>query len=115
MSINLSEIEAARATIIELAKKMLAGELSYMEGSISILALLEAARLERSGEFLTFVAINSETDRFPMENMRQFWNQKALLDLQPEIEETERWAKTVGEATCHALIQNLKLNPFGDI
>ena len=115
MSINLNEIEAARATIIDLAKQMLTGDLSYMEGSSSILALLETARLERLGEFLPFVAIDSEADRFPVARARQFWNPKALLDLQPEIEKTERWAKTVGEPACHAVIKNLKPNPFGGI
>ncbi|MBG0810824.1 hypothetical protein IY145_15745 [Methylosinus sp. H3A] len=115
MSINLNEIEAARAAIIDLAKKMLAGELSYMAGSSSIVGLLKAARLERSDEFLPFVAIDSETDRFPAERARQFWHPNALLDLQPEIEETERWAKTAGEAACRTVIKSLKLNPFSDI
>ena len=88
MSIDVHEITRARAATTGTAERMLAGDLSYIEGSRSILAILPRARVGNIDEFMAFVGINSETDRFPAEEFRKLWQPEALMkmqDLEPFI------------------------------
>jgi hypothetical protein len=55
-------------------------------------------------DFLVFVAIGSETDALPLGAVREHWDQRALARLEPEIDEAEHWASTVGADACRSLI-----------
>jgi len=112
MSINLSEIEAARLLIATTARKMLAGELSYIEGSRTIVASLPAAQVDNTDEFMAFIGIDSETDRFPMGTARDQWQSHALASMQQELDKAEGWAKSYGEPACIKVIERLEKRPF---
>lgn len=104
MSIDLAEIEQARSAIARLAAQMLAGELSYIEGSRALLAQLSAARADTMAEFRPFMGIDSETDRFPIGKVRELWQSSALLAMQPEMDAAEAWAKSVGAPACEKVL-----------
>lgn len=116
MSINEGDIADARASIVEAAKQMLAGSLSYIEGSRRILRLRSAARvgddLEQAFDRIT--AIESETDQFPFGAVRETWNLEALAEMDPEYIPAETWAKSVGESTCAEIVDRMMLitRPF---
>jgi hypothetical protein len=104
LSIDIRDIESARTGIVNSAKKMLAGTLSYIEGSRNIFALVQRARLSEKDLFLPFVGRISETDRFPPSEVRLLWHADALERMQPELDHAEAWARTIGKPACHAVI-----------
>jgi hypothetical protein len=115
MSINDVEIGEARATMVALATRMLDGELSYIEGTRAILAKLPEARVGNMDEFMAFIGIDSETDRFPFGAVRELWRQEALEQMQTDLDRAEAWAKSYGEPACRAMIARFEREPNGDI
>ncbi|WP_456798413.1 hypothetical protein [Bradyrhizobium sp. USDA 4473] len=112
---NLNEIEVARRKIGELARQILDGELSYVEGARSIWRLGRKANLsEMDADLVKFLAIDSETDALPIGAERTFWNRDALERLQPEIEHAEAWAKKAGQTACENLVRRFGESPIPD-
>ena len=108
MSWNESEILAARRVIGDAARDMLAGTLSYIEGSRKIAAARFAARLEDDADLLLFVGIASETEALPIGAERVHWQAAALEALEPRIRESEAWALGIGERHCRDLVERLR-------
>jgi hypothetical protein len=99
--------ERARQAILEAAKRMLGGDLSYVEGAREICANRFTAGLEDDPDILPFATIDSETDRFPLGVVRSLWNQDALKKLQPEMDGIEGWARSGAADHCRALVRRL--------
>jgi hypothetical protein len=108
MSWNESEILAARRIIVDAATAMLAGELSYIEGSRKIAAARFVARLDVDADVLPFVGIFSETEALPFGELRVHWQAAALDALQPRIEEAEAWARGFGEPHCRNIVRRFR-------
>lgn len=108
MTIDCHQIKAARTSIARIARKMIAGECSYIEGSRLICGLLDAARLDR-GEppFVTFVAIISETDAIPLGRVLDLWSENARKAHEKDWRAGEEWARSFGEAACRAAVSVL--------
>jgi hypothetical protein len=104
MSWNESEIMNARRAMVHAAQDMLAGRLSYIEGSRKIVTA-KAARLDEwDADLLPFVGIDSETGALPFGEMRAYWQPAALEALQAEIDRMEAWARHFGEPNCRNLV-----------
>ncbi|WP_445680118.1 hypothetical protein [Radicibacter daui] len=102
------EAKRARQQIVELARKMIAGELSFIEGSREIVALRGAARFpDDDPDILTFRAIDSETEVLPFGNVRDLWHKAALERFQPEIDRAEEWAGQDATEACRNLTQRI--------
>lgn len=113
MSINFAEIEQARARIVDTAQEMLAGRISYIEGTRAICGMLNAARLDQLQDpFVNFTAIDSETDAVPVGDVRERWHPDARLKLAAEWDSAEVYARSIGEPSCKAAIAWLDANPF---
>jgi len=98
-------VHSIRQQIVETAKAMLAGELSYLLGSRRLAALrYEAAVKDNDPDFMIFVAIDSDTDDLPQGSVREYWDKHALEKLQSEIEAAEVWAKEHAETECTKLV-----------
>lgn len=108
MSWNESEILVARRIIVDAATAMLAGKLSYVEGSRKIAAARFAARLEGDADVLPFVGIDSETDALPFGEIRAHWQAAVLDALKARMEEAEAWARGFGEPYCRALVERFR-------
>jgi hypothetical protein len=94
-----------RRQVVSTAQAMLDGELSFLIGSRRLAALRhETDTAAGDADFLIFLAIDSETDALPLGAVREHWDRAALARLEPEIEEAERWASTVGADACRSLI-----------
>jgi hypothetical protein len=106
MSWNESKILTARLTIYEAARNMLAGKLSYIEGARRIVVVIAVSKLDKwDADLVPFVAIDSETEALPLGKMRAHWQAAALEALEPEIAESEAWARQVGEPHCRNLVR----------
>jgi hypothetical protein len=108
MSWNECEILAARRIIVDAATAMLAGKLSYIEGSRKVAVARFAARLDGDADVLPFVGICSETEALPFGELREHWQAAALDALKPRIEESEAWAQGFGERHCHNLLKRFR-------
>lgn len=96
---------SVRLRVVETAQAMLDGQLSFLIGSRRLAALRhETGGCTDDADFLVFVAIDSETDEFPLGSVREHWAADALARLEPEIHKAEAWAFMVGENACRALI-----------
>ncbi len=113
MTINVPEIEQARARIVDTAQEMLAGRISYIEGTRAICGMLNAAGLDHLQDpFVGFTAIDCETDGVPIGDVRERWHPEARLKLAADWESAEIYAKSIGERTCRAAIAWLDANPL---
>jgi hypothetical protein len=101
--------EWSRRQLVEVAKSILAGNLSFIQGARKISRLSFAAGLRDDPDILPFVAIDSETDTLPIDDdVRRLWAASALEKLQPEIEKAEIWAREVGSDHCQNLIRRFE-------
>ncbi|WP_231739068.1 DUF2489 domain-containing protein [Herbaspirillum rubrisubalbicans] len=109
-STNENYAKAIRHKIASTAKSMLEGELSFLSGA-RILASLrhEFPSGADDRDFLVFVAVDSETDHFPLGEPCQHWDKQSLEQLQPEIELAEERARVFSSPACASL-----LNRFGE-
>jgi hypothetical protein len=102
---NIEEIERARMKIGQLARDMLEGKVSFVEGARRVWRLGSDARLPESDpDLTTFRGIESETDSLPIGKVRDLWATDALERLRPEIERAEDWAKQFGRTACQNLV-----------
>ncbi|MGY2735707.1 hypothetical protein [Sphingomonas sp. UYP23] len=112
MSINAPYIEQMRAKIIDTARRMLAGQLPYIEGVRAICEMLSDARLSNLEEpFVGFTAVDSETDAVPIGDVRERWHPEAKIKLAAEWERAELYAKSICEPACRAAIEWLEAHP----
>jgi hypothetical protein len=103
---NEEYVASVRRRVVETARDMLSGEISFLEGARTLSALRhEAAVRNDDSDFMTFVGIDSETHDFPIGAVREHWNPEALKKLQPEIDKTEAWAREIGAESCESLIR----------
>lgn len=106
-----SKAEEARLEIAATARRMLDGNLSFIEGARQIVALRDAAGLHYfDPDIVRFVAIDSETDTLPFGDVRKLWAPAALEKLQPKMDRSEQWARKTGAPHCQNLIQRLTGN-----
>lgn len=106
------EIRAARAKVVDLARRVISGDLSIL------LAARELSRLrfsvggdEWDPDFIQFVAIDSETDHLPIGPVRRHWAPDALVEEDQEIARAEAWAREGGLLACKRLIDRFGESP----
>ena len=98
-----------RKMITELAARMLAGSLSFIEGAQKINKMRFDAELENDPDILPFVGIDCENDALPLNpEIRKLWNAGALAKLQPEIDRAEEWARQFGTRHRQSLISRFQ-------
>jgi hypothetical protein len=91
--------------MVEIARAMLAGALSFLEGARSIVALYRDAGLAHlDKDIVPFVVVDSETDALPLGAQRLNWQPEALAKLQPEIDRWEAFARRDLLEACKTLI-----------
>ncbi|WP_288380798.1 hypothetical protein [uncultured Massilia sp.] len=79
-------VQSVRRQVVSTAQAMLDGQLSFLIGSRRLAALRhEIDAAADDSDLLVFVSIDSETDAFPLGEVREHWDQDALARLEPEI------------------------------
>jgi hypothetical protein len=108
-----AEVAAARQLVVETARAMLDGRLSFIEGARRINGQkwhVDLPDPELDPDMVCFLLIDSETDILPLGDVRQLWQPAALEKLQPKIEQSEQWARETGRAACQSLIKRFSGN-----
>jgi hypothetical protein len=107
-SVEFESVRKKIAEIAEIARDILDGKRSFIEGSRLIWRLGPEARLgDRDPDLTIFVGIDSETDALPVGEERKYWARDALERLQPEIERAEAWAEQYGRTACQNILRRV--------
>lgn len=101
---------SARAKLVTLAEKMLAGELSFFEGAAQIIEIRKLIEdvPDHDPDFDVFTLICSETDHLPLQSQRGAWSAEALARLESEFSLTESWARSFAPAACRNLVARFR-------
>jgi hypothetical protein len=93
------------AKALRVARTVLAGELSVLESARQLAQLLARGGLEHSDpDFVTFYAIESETEELPIGAVRRLWAEEALADKDKEIARAEALYRDIALQSCRNLI-----------
>ena len=99
---NNTEHLRAGIKLAETLELMLHGKLSFIEGSRTVIRLVETAGFDSLSEpFVTFNLIDSETDAVPIGKVRDLWDEDAVVRHALDWERSEAYAKLYGEPACH--------------
>lgn len=100
----------SRKRLIKVLEKIIADEINLIEGARIIVSLRVRVNLDDSNLFHFFIAIDSETDHFPLGKVRQNWNKEALSKMDAEMD--QYILKTINEAkkVCLELLGELYKN-----
>lgn len=97
--------ESAQSRIVEAAQKILAGEMDIVEGCRLLLYLQQLLNDPNDELFMTFIVIASETEHFPVGELRSRWHKDSLARVDAEVGAyITRVRKSVMEA-CTALVK----------
>lgn len=96
----------SRRRVVELARDVLAGRLSYLEGAVQIYPLCQrlGGVADSDPDVTAFCLIYSETDHLPLKGQRHLWSQAALDRLASEIAGVEAWAEGLAAQACRNII-----------
>lgn len=94
-----------RSRLVALLRAMLEGKLSFIEGAVQVDALWRPLDDVWDDDFAVFDEIESETYALPRSAQRHLWDPATLAELQPEIEQAERWADEYARAACERLLR----------
>jgi hypothetical protein len=95
---------------IEVARRVLTGELGVIEGSRALSAMRWEFGHDVTDHFSPFVAIASETDDLPVGAVRSLWDLAALVRKDLEIERSEQFYRPQALEACRVLIERLTTN-----
>jgi hypothetical protein len=94
-----------REEIVEAARAMLSGTLSFVEGSRTVARRYNDAGIPHlDPDIVGFVMVESDTDALPLGDVRRHWQVEALDKLQPEIDQAEARARRELTGACKRLI-----------
>ena len=91
----------------DLAQRLLDGTIPLVEACRKIQRPLEQLGLSDDEDFLIFVGIDSEADRYPFGPERCHWNKDVLAKLEPEMREFEQFYRDSAEEACRAVLLRL--------
>ncbi len=104
-----------RGKIVAICGAVLNEEIGVIAGSRMLNSLefellhYEVGWFQRDDDFLTFVAIDSETDNLPVDSERQNWSVGALERKDKEIAKAEAFYKDDVFAACRKLIERFDM------
>ena len=102
--LDLEMVERARRSVRDAVARILAGELTYLEGARLICAQRQYCSVAQDDpDFDAFMAVFSESDHLPVGEERQNWAAGALLRFEPEIAAAERRAATLARTAAQNL------------
>jgi hypothetical protein len=105
----MNDVERARSKIAEALESALGGKVSFIDAARTVAPLVESAGFDRLAEpFVTFVAIDSETDDLPVARVRELWQPDSVAKQLPDWDRAEAWAKQIGETACRDALALLR-------
>jgi hypothetical protein len=101
---SLAKRDAARRTALEIARGMLHGNISLIEGCRSLVRLRFDAEITASEALKVFVGVESETDHYPVGNVRSVYAPELLARLDADVSEHLSQVRPVLIKACREII-----------
>ena len=110
---NEEELAFIRGKIVIICEAILREEIGIIAGSRILkdlgFKLYDGFDYQKEEDFLTFVAIDTETDHLPVDRERHNWSVEALERKNKEITESEAFYKDDAFAACRKLIERFDM------
>lgn len=100
----------ARGKVVLICEAMLGEEIGIIAGSRRLKSLGHELLDDHDEDFLTFIAIDSQTDHLPVDQERQNWSKEALVVKDKEIAEAEAFHRDAAVAACKRLIERFDIH-----
>lgn len=101
--------EHARAQVVAVAEGMIGGRIGIIEGARTLVALGRALTDDSlDDDFITFVAIDSETDSLPMGEVRKLWAVDSRVAKDAQIDEVEILYRERAFDSCRKLLARFR-------
>ncbi len=98
-----------RERVVAIAEAILAGRVGIIEGSRALGSLRHDVTDEPfDPDFITFVAIGSDTDHLPVGVVREKWADSALAKKDKEIKKAEDFYRESALNGCRVLIERFE-------
>ena len=98
-----------RGRIVAICESILAEEIGVIAGSRRLSQLGLQLYDDHDEDFITFDAVDSETDHLPVNSERANWSTEALARKDEEIAQAEALYKTNVFSACRKLIERFRL------
>ena len=98
-----------RGKIVAICEAVMAEEIGVIAASRHLSALGLELLGVRHEDFLTFDAIDTETDHLPVDKERKNWSTEALKRKDEEISEAEDLYKNNAIAACKKLVERFRV------
>jgi hypothetical protein len=89
------------------AKAFLAGETGVIETARALSGLRNDVRPELRDSVRVFTLVDSETDAYPLGEVRKLWNSEALATLDPSTEAAAEFYRADIRAACETIVSVL--------
>ncbi|HKU73660.1 MAG TPA: DUF2489 domain-containing protein [Pyrinomonadaceae bacterium] len=99
-----------RGKIVAICEAVVAEEIGIIAASRRLSALGLELFHGRHEDFITFDAVDSETDHFPVDTERKNWSAEALRQKDEEIAEAEALYRTNVIASCRKLLERFAID-----
>jgi len=94
--------------IVSVAKKILEGALGVIEGARILKSFRVHSAFENDEDILVAVAIDSDSDSFPIGEMRKNWSPDALCIKDKEMELIQNYYRDYLFSACDRLLKRLQ-------
>lgn len=102
-----SATQLVKQRVVRLARQMLEGKISFVEGSMKMLELRTGLPnvLPHDKDFEIFMIIYSETDNLPRGAQKEILSKAALINYDKDLIQAQEWARPFAEPACCRLIE----------
>jgi hypothetical protein len=98
--------ESDKLAVLRIACEILDGSTPLLLGCRRICAPIHSLGIDREEPFVTFIAVQSETDHLPLNpDIRKLWNAQALVEQDKEITRATEWAKEMVITACQEVVR----------
>ena len=104
-----NKTQSERAQVVEIAKRMLSGEIDLIAGSRKLSDLRHAIGESENPAFFPIVGFESETDDYPVGEQRQQYDQNELKRLDKEMQDYIEQVKPAVLAACRRILERLEI------
>ena len=92
------------------AESVINGDMAIGYGSVKIEEMLFELEIRENKDYRIFIALNSETDSYPVEDARQYWNIQSINEKDRSLKEIEEQYKSEIVEACEKIVSKYKKN-----
>lgn len=101
---QIGGVKETRGQMVRIARGIVNGAIGIVSGSRELARMRFGSTTEHDRDVLVFVGIDSETDHFPLGDVRRHWNAEALKAKDAELRDYEARVKERAFQACERFI-----------